>query len=74
MSDAGLIVSASPDNTLTFRCGFCGSEELTVELAVERSSVSGGVIPVIVKLKCFWCSTVYDADDATRKSRYAATE
>jgi hypothetical protein len=62
MSEAGLIVSASPDKTLTFRCGFCGSEELTVALAVERSSVSGEVIPAIAKLKCFWCDTVYDAD------------
>jgi hypothetical protein len=62
MSDAGLIITASPDNMLTFRCGCCGSEELSVELAVERSSVSGGSIPVIVKLKCFWCSTVYDAN------------
>jgi hypothetical protein len=58
MIEASLIVSASPDNTLTFQCGFCGSEELTVILAVERSSVSGEGIPAIVKL----CDTVYDAD------------
>jgi hypothetical protein len=64
MSDVGLIMSASPDKMLTFRCGCCGSEELTVALAVERSSVSGEVIPAIAKLKCFWCNTVYDADDA----------
>jgi hypothetical protein len=69
MNEASLIVSASPDNTLTFQCGCCGSEELTVALAVERSSVRGEVIPAIVKLKCFWCDTVHDTSDAMAKSK-----